>query len=62
MEKKNKTLGTERCENIDTLYTNKKKYYSGIIDYSVHIVTDEEPEDSDRAKEDNSDMGNEYKD
>ena len=23
MEKKNKTLGTERCENIDTLYINK---------------------------------------
>ena len=23
MEKKNKTLGTERCANIDTLYINK---------------------------------------
>ena len=23
MEKENKTLGTERCKNIDTLYTNK---------------------------------------
>ena len=23
MEKENKTLGTERCENIDTLYINK---------------------------------------
>ena len=23
MEKNNKSLGTERCANIDTLYTNK---------------------------------------
>ena len=26
MEKKNKTLGTERCEKIDTLYINKIQF------------------------------------
>ena len=25
MEKENKTLGTERCQNIDTLYIQKRK-------------------------------------
>ena len=27
MKKKNKTLGTERCVNIDTQYINKTMYY-----------------------------------
>ena len=33
MEKENKTLGTERCQNIDTLYVNKIIIIVIIINY-----------------------------
>ena len=36
IEKENKTLGTERCENIDTLYTNNfKKYLQHLKSYGI---------------------------
>ena len=31
MEKENKTLGTERCENVDTLYIKKILFTSIVL-------------------------------